>query len=108
MISLHSADNGVCRYVSPACLALLGYTTDEMMQIDYSQLIHNENRNSIQEEVKQLVSSFNKGKNLISPSIQQVFRVRRKEGTFIWVERVVKVLKYPSMQLSLAVREVRY
>ena len=78
IIMLRDRDSGRRLYVSPSCETLLGYAVDEMMSIAPGEIIHPDDR-----------ATYHSMDASISPSAplaNAVYRVRRKDGAYIWIE----------------------
>lgn len=74
----HHAPDGSYLYVSPACRQLLGYEPEEMVGTDPYSYIH-------PEDIKNVRTSHDT--ILTQPTIYTVeYRIRRKDGTYIWYE----------------------
>jgi diguanylate cyclase (GGDEF)-like protein/PAS domain S-box-containing protein len=85
VIACHSPE-GVFRYVSPACLALLGYTPDELQGRSLFDLIHPDDRATVQRiHVITHTEQFE-----ISP---YSYRVRHKLGHYLWMETCSRAVK---------------
>lgn len=74
----HVDSSGVRTYASPACEAMLGYSPQELIGGDPIELAHPHDRPQLAMmlEALQLGSAF--------PALQ--YRVRRRDGTYLWVE----------------------
>ena len=79
--------DGVYRYVSPACRNLLGYEIEEMISYPVLDFVHPDD----QQRVKQVM--LKEEKNGAIPNI--IYRARRKDGNFIWIETTTKIVANP-------------
>lgn len=95
MISLHNVESFVCkyvsfidyftfrfilqlfRYVSPSCESLLGYTQEEMQYMNYTDLVHIDNRTEARDAVRKLLEVARSGAKEL-PSCQQVCQIVKK------------------------------
>jgi len=68
------------QYVSPACRKLLGYEPDEMLSSNAEILVHPDDIDSFYREHNGLTAE--------RPHAMNVHRLRRKDGSFVWVEAV--------------------
>ena len=65
-------------YVSPACRRLYGYEPDEAMRMSATEIIHPDDQAGVRDALQRL--EWSSGHTPI------LYRGRRKDGTFIWVE----------------------
>ena len=72
--------DGKCIYASPACRALLGYEPEEMLTISRKDVIHPVDFEMVLERL-----SRDEGH---SDALR--YRMRRKDGSYVWVESVAK------------------
>lgn len=79
MISRHTP-RGIYCYVSPACRKLLGYEPEEMLDRAASEFIHPEDVSELTQSREQIMQGAGFG--------MPVFRMRKKDGTYVWVEAV--------------------
>jgi PAS domain S-box-containing protein len=77
MISLHSTD-GTYLYLSPSCASLLGYRSEELVGSHPSALFHPDDLESLRTASPSLLQ--------LSDCSLVTYRVRRKDGTYIWLE----------------------
>lgn len=84
IICCHRVD-GVPLFFSPSSTRILGYTPEELLEIDALELFHKEDREDI-------AALFMPAK-LPLPAIQA--RVRRKDGSIIWIEAHIKPVFSP-------------
>ena len=71
-------EDGKCLYASPACRALLGYSPEEMLKISSKEAIHPEDAASLYDRRKL-------GEGDLPTA---TYRLRRKDGGYVWVESV--------------------
>ena len=101
LLAQYSADI-ICRagvdmrflYVSPSCIQVLGYTPAEMMGMDAFQLV-------FPEDLPGLAAIANR--NLIAgmEASRATARMRRKDGTIIWMEISASVVRDSSTEKAL-------
>jgi len=82
MISRHDAD-GVFRYVSPACRAILGYDPEELIGTPVTPLVHPEDA----AEIAQLLAAPSWNDVTVTVS----YRARRKNGEYVWLETTARL-----------------
>jgi PAS domain S-box-containing protein len=70
-------ENGSTTYVSPGTEAILGYTPEELVGRHGTMIIHPEDL----ERIDKIFADFTPGK-----SVDYEMRVRRKDGSFVWIE----------------------
>ena len=78
---------GVITFVTPACEPVLGYTAEEMVGRRILDLMHPDDAATAQESIQVRVAA---GPGHTSAAIQ--YRVRHKDGRWIWIEGQPKVL----------------
>jgi len=81
-------------YVSPACTQVLGYSADELLSRSPLKIHHEEDRESFRQEV---LASQEEGK----PFSVRPHRLRRKDGTWIWVEATGVRYRRPDGEMRL-------
>ena len=86
MISRHNT-LGVFLYVSPACRHLLGYDPENLLGRDVYAFLHPEDATTVRHYNRQLMNSNN------AQSI--TYRLRRRDGSHIWVEATARGLTDP-------------
>ncbi len=86
LISKHAKD-GVYRYASPACRALLGYEPEELIGRNSAEFIHPEDMAGM----CQAHASFAEPLHIDTLSC----RMRRKDGSYIWFETTSKAIPEP-------------
>ena len=78
MILVFDVEAGRRQYISPACLALTGYSPQEYLSSEFVESVHPEDQERVARErdgtVKQGLPT------------QSTYRTRRKDGTYRWVE----------------------
>lgn len=65
-------------YVSPSCYEIFGYSPAEMLTSDRSAVIHPEDFLHIDPKFKECGPT--------TPKLQLTFRMRRKDGFYVWIE----------------------
>ena len=83
LISRHAPD-GAFLYASPASMTMLGYAPEELIGMPSLRLVHRDDRQSIIDEI----TTRQRGA-AVTPA---VCRMRRKDGTYIWVESTDRAL----------------
>lgn len=86
MIARHSP-NGIYLYASPACQAMLGYSPEELIGQDCYVFAHPDDVALIQESHTAILNT--KQTSTVS------YRIRCKEGTYIWLETTGKAIYEP-------------
>src|SRR5688572_7756043 len=81
MISVASWEGRIL-YVSPACLALLGYEQQELTGSTLYDMVHEADRNSVRRTHLLVLEKL--GAALLA------YRVRRKDGRYIWFESTIR------------------
>jgi diguanylate cyclase (GGDEF)-like protein/PAS domain S-box-containing protein len=77
LISRHAPD-GVSLYVSPACMALLGYEQTDMIGRTAYSFIHRADRRAVREAHEKALQD--------NAPVTVSFRIRRKDGAYVWFE----------------------
>jgi PAS domain S-box-containing protein len=84
MISRHSLD-AIFLYVSPSCTALLGYQPEEIIGRSAYDFFHPDDEADVNISHKNILEQ---------PSTHTVtYRIRRKDGSYIWFETTSKVIR---------------
>lgn len=94
LIARHSPE-GVFLYVSPACKTLLGYEAEDLVGRSVFEFFHPDDllRATLDRpKIKDLPESFT-----------NVYRVRKKDGTFIWFESTSRTVRDKTTQMVLEV-----
>ncbi|MFN8458738.1 MAG: PAS domain S-box protein, partial [Anaerolineae bacterium] len=86
LIARHAPDS-TCLYVSPACRTLLGYEPDEMIGHSPYELFH-------PDDIDHIESSF-AGLLTTEDTYISSYRIRRKDGHYIWFETSVRAIRHP-------------
>ena len=71
---------------NPAYCAMLGYTDDELRNLDFSQVVHSEDRDANQAEIKRLLTEE-------LPYFEIENRYVHKNGDPVWVRKFVSLLR---------------
>jgi len=96
IIARHSPEN-ICLYVSPSCRRILGYDPEELIGVSAYEFLHPEDAAALR------------------PSPQPastderflVFRARRKDGSYVWLESSTNALRDESGALKESVSVLR-
>lgn len=83
IISLHDND-GIFRYVSPACQTIIGYDPEELIGRDVISLVH-------PDDAKDLLELF-RSTRADDPTMAIPYRARHKNGEYIWLETTARVI----------------
>lgn len=81
IISRHAPD-GMYLYVSPSCKTLLGFSPEELLNLNAYKFVH-------YEDVGKLKKAFNRRKTN-SKHHTLTYRIRRKEGDYRWFESNIR------------------
>ena len=71
---------GVFKYVSPACLAILGYTAEEMIGTALRQHVHADDMDATAAKTKEIFDGLRPAGSRLE------FRMRHKDGRWVWIE----------------------
>jgi diguanylate cyclase (GGDEF)-like protein/PAS domain S-box-containing protein len=85
-------------YASPACLKVLGWSPEEMLEMTTKDVVHPEEAETLYRRLAE---------NRVEP-VTLSYRMRRKDGAFIWVETTsqqVSIVGQPPVRL-LVVRDI--
>ena len=77
LISIHCLTDLSYEYANPATLNLLGYSADELYQVNALELIHPEDTERVISNIKE---------NLSAGQGREEFRYRKKDGEYVWLE----------------------
>jgi PAS domain S-box-containing protein len=81
---VHSNLRGVIQYVSPACVAMLGYAPDELVGREGMTNVHEEDREAVRaaviEHIARVAARHDNGPTRVE------YRATRKDGRVIWLE----------------------
>lgn len=91
LVCLHAAD-GRFLYVSPSCQTLLGYSPEEMLGGYLYDLCHPDDVQSIQLPVQCPTSQ--------DESLSSCYRIRSKQGHYIWLETLARPLLNQEGQIT--------
>lgn len=98
MITLHD-DNGICLFASPSIEELLGYTSEEVFGKLIYSFIHESDHKIVQKHIEKVCNWKIDG--LIE------FRVRKKDGSYIWVEALTSAVQSNTgVQLLTTTRDI--
>ena len=98
-IVLEIAPDGLIRYVSPSCLSIMGYQPDELIGSQHLMRVHPDDIPSILEYFSQA---------LINPSRKPLeLRFKHKQGHFLWIEIIYKLVTDESGGLQSTVISAR-
>jgi diguanylate cyclase (GGDEF)-like protein/PAS domain S-box-containing protein len=92
-------EDGRRLYASPACRALLGFEPEEMLQISSKDAIHPDDAATLQDRRK-----WREGDSPVA-----TYRMRRKEGGYVWVESVARAVAAQAgqpLQRVVVVRDI--
>jgi PAS domain S-box-containing protein len=81
---VHSNMRGIIQYASPACLAMVGFTPEELVGREGMQAVHPEDREAVRatvaNEVAELIAGRRNGPSRVE------YRAVRKDGAVVWLE----------------------
>jgi len=83
MIDRHTPD-GTCIYVSPTCKTIFGYDPEELIGHTAFEVLHPDDVHIIAECQNELTRK--------KSSARVTYRIRHKDGHFIWVESVIRAI----------------
>jgi diguanylate cyclase (GGDEF)-like protein/PAS domain S-box-containing protein len=95
-IILRVRGDGRRLYASPACRTILGWEPEEMLKISTMEAIHPDDVG--------VLEYLRKGSHGPRSSI---YRLRRKDGTYVWVESMLRDIPVPQGQLPEYIAVVR-
>jgi PAS domain S-box-containing protein len=81
---VHSNLRGIIQYVSPACVAMLGYTTEELVGREGMTTVHEDDREAIRALVVEQIAHMTAHRDNGPTRIE--YRAIRKDGQVIWLE----------------------
>ena len=84
MISKHTPE-GIYTYASPACRALLGYQPEDLIGYSAYDFFHPEDLDAVRKAHSMILET--------SDSSKVEYRIRRKDGTYIWFETISKAIR---------------
>ncbi|GGJ79258.1 diguanylate cyclase (GGDEF)-like protein/PAS domain S-box-containing protein [Anoxybacillus voinovskiensis] len=85
---------GKILYVSPACYYMLGYTQEELLERSIFDFVHPEDRHSI--------ATMSLKTSDPVDVLTLCFRVRKKDGSFVWLEMTARNLRNKKSVLAVA------
>lgn len=88
-IVAQTAMDGQCLYISPSVRLVLGYSVEEFMTLQPGELLH-------PDEAESVFKTYEDGFNMPFPLISITYRMRHKEGHYIWLETIAR--PYYSLQ----------
>lgn len=91
IISRHAPD-GTFLYVSPACRHLLGYEPESLIGHTLETLIHPDDVTVVRQSQQQTMETS--GISTIT------YRIRRRDGSYIWVESTSQAVRAPGSSIS--------
>jgi PAS domain S-box-containing protein len=94
MISRHDPQ-GIYLYVSPACKSILGYEPEEMIGHSAFEFIHPDDAFTV-DHARQVIIE-----QPVNPTT--IFRARRKDGEYIWLETISHVVINPETGIAMEV-----
>jgi PAS domain S-box-containing protein len=81
---IHSNMRGIVQYASPGCLAMTGFTPDEVVGREGMQIVYEEDREAVRaivvEQLAHLAADIDNGPSRVE------YRAVRKDGRIIWLE----------------------
>jgi diguanylate cyclase (GGDEF)-like protein/PAS domain S-box-containing protein len=85
-------------YVSPACEKMLGFTPEEMLAVNTRDAIH-------PEDVERVLTNIPSDEAMrANPAIS--YRMRRKDGSYVWVETTGRPVDIQGNQWLVVVRDI--
>ncbi|MCX6682897.1 MAG: PAS domain S-box protein [Methanoregula sp.] len=83
MIDRHMPD-GTCIYVSPACKTTMGYDPEELIGHTAFEVLHPDDVH--------IIAKYQSELSRKTPSARVTYRVRHKDGHYVWVESVIRAI----------------
>lgn len=80
LVMVHRPVSGICLYASPSSLRVIGFAPRELLSGSIYELIHPENL----AHARKVFAGHGEGR----PESTFIHRIRRKEGSYLWVETV--------------------
>ncbi len=84
IIARHDMDYSIL-YASPSVLPILGYTPDEAMNLSSMDFVHPDDLSVLIRNVEELIKS--------GETKTFSYRLKRKDGTYVWIESTARVIK---------------
>lgn len=101
LISRHSPE-GHYLYVSPACQTLLGYMPEDLLGLCVYDFIHPEDTNAVVNSHSVVLA------HSVMPAV--TYRLRRKDGQYVWVESLARAIFGPQegtiLEIQVASRDI--
>jgi PAS domain S-box-containing protein len=95
LIVLKHTLDGPRRYVSAACRAILGYEPEELAAIPPAELVHPEDVDALRRLYGTLAPA--------RPQVACTFRMRHRDGRWVWMEFVYKLTLDPDTEAPVVV-----
>jgi PAS domain S-box-containing protein len=91
IISVHAID-GTVWYLSPSVATVLGYEVDDIIGRSFEQYVHPDDRYKFlpADQVPAFAEATLKNTALTESSITVRYRILRRNGTYIWLESIIK------------------
>ncbi|HXO73633.1 MAG TPA: PAS domain S-box protein, partial [Puia sp.] len=91
IISVHAID-GTVWYLSPSVATVLGYEVDDIIGRSFEQYVHPDDRHKFlpADQVPAFAEATLKNTALTESSITVRYRILRRNGTYIWLESIIK------------------
>ncbi|MCE1164979.1 MAG: PAS domain S-box protein [Bacteroidetes bacterium] len=83
--------DGKFLYISPSVEKLRGYTVEEVMNQDFSEIVCPESLIVVRESIKDFFDNYNRGKADEGLAVREIEQPR-KDGTTVWTEVVVSAI----------------
>ena len=90
--------DGVLLYVSPACEALLGYTSEELVGKNIYELFHPQDFNTLKPKRASYIQP--------SSTLTVSYRIRNKSGVYVWFETTSHAIRDPKTDRAIEVVSV--
>ncbi len=98
-IVLEIATDGLIRYVSPSCLSIMGFQPNELIGSQHLSRVH-------PDDLPSVLEYFNQA--LVHPSLKPLeLRFQHKQGHFLWIEIIYKLVTDESGNLLTTVISAR-
>ena len=86
--------NGIREYVSPGCLAVLGFRPEELVGTSHGEQLHPDDRPVIEASRRRMVADPTRAESV-------TVRVRHKDGRWLWLQSSAKIILEDGVPVGL-------